>query len=115
MNAVARDIEYAATSVRAANHSTLRGPLTAPETYAAVGNLVELMQRLPQVLDFLIRSLRRADPAEHYDDRGRDPADALAVAGAQVLDARELLDVVRDHLSDAHNHLGHLGRQTSGD
>ena len=111
MNAVARDIEYAATAVRAANHSTMRGGLDGPETGAVVENLVDLVQRLPQVLDFLVRSLRRADPTAHDDDRGRDPADALAVAGAQVLDARDLLDAVRDHLDNAHQQLGHLGRR----
>lgn len=106
---VARDIERAAENIRAANHSTMRGHLDGPQTYSAVGNLAELVGRLPQVLDYLTRSLRRADPAEHYDDRRRDPADAIDQADADLVDARREAGALLDHLNAAHNHLGHLG------
>jgi hypothetical protein len=114
-NFVALDIEQAADALRAANHSAMRGPLDGPKTYSAVGSLAELVGRLPQVLDFLVRSLRRADPAEHYDDRHRDPAHALDLAGADLVDARHQADALLDHLNSAHNHLGHLGRRLSED
>jgi hypothetical protein len=108
---VARDVERAADAIRAANHSTMRGPLDGPQAYSAVGNLAELVGRLPQVLDHLARSLRRADPAEHYDDRGHDPGAALDHADADLLGARHQAGALLDHLNAAHNHLGHLGRR----
>jgi hypothetical protein len=114
-NLVARDIEHAAEALRSANHSTMRGPLDGPQTYTAVGNLAELAGRLPQLLDYLTRSLRRADPAEHYDDRHRDPADAIAQADADLVDARHQADVLLDHLDAVHNHLGHIGRRLTED
>ena len=110
MNAGARDIEYAANHVRTANHSTVRGALDGPETCVVVGNLVELVQRLPQVLDFLARGLRRADPAEHYDDRLTEVGPTLTIAEADLFDARCQVDGLADHLRRAHAHLGHVGR-----
>ncbi|MCD2194083.1 hypothetical protein LQ327_11930 [Actinomycetospora endophytica] len=112
---IARDIERAAENIRAANHATMRCPLDGPDTYSAVGNLAELLGRLPQVLDYLARSLRRADPAEHYDDRGHDPAHTLDHADADLVDARHQAGALIDHLTAAHNHLGHLGRWLSED
>ena len=114
-NLVARDIERAADAVRSANHATMRGALDGPQSAVVVGNLVELAQRLPQVLDFLSRSLRRADPVEHYDDRGADAAWLRQLAGAEVDDARAALGDAAGHLTHAHNHLGHLGRRLSED
>ena len=114
-NLVARDVALAADAIRAANHSTMRGALDGPESYGVIGNLVELVQRLPQVLDFVARSLHRADPASHYADGGRDVAWLLELAGAHVLDARRLAEATREQLDHAHNHLGHIGRRLSED
>lgn len=115
MNAVAVDIERAADALRNANHSTHRGPLDGPQSYTAVGNLAELAHRVPQLLDFLARSLRRAHAAEQYDDRGRDPSDALTAAGRAVLAARDAITDAARHLDTAHNHLGHIGRRITED
>jgi hypothetical protein len=112
---VARDIERAAEAVRSANHATVRGVLDGPEVWAVVSNLAELIRRLPQVLDFLTRSLRRADPAAHHDDRGADPAGALCHAHGHPSDARGLVDDLAHQLDHAHTHLGHLGRRLSED
>jgi hypothetical protein len=113
---VARDIERAAEALRAANHSTMRGgPLDAPQAYLSVGGLAELVGRLPQVLDHITRSLRRADAAEHYDDRGADPIRALMRADEDLFNARHEVDTLLDHLNSAHNHLGHLGRHLPED
>ena len=112
---VARDIERAAEAVRAANHSTAHGPLDGPQAYGAVGNLAALVGRLPQLLDYLARSLRRADPAEHYDDRRCDPAHALDLADADLVEARHHAGALFDRLNAAHNHLGHLGRRLTED
>ena len=110
MNAVARDIEDAAEDVRRANHSTMRGVLDGPKCCVVVGNLVELLQRLPQVVDFLSRSLRRGEHHEHRDDRGITPEHTLSHADTALGGARDGLgDVVR-HLNVAHIHLGRLAR-----
>ncbi|PVZ10012.1 hypothetical protein [Actinomycetospora cinnamomea] len=114
-NLVARDIERAAEAIRSANHATGRGVLDGLEASAAVGDLAELVRRLPQVLDFLTRSLRRADPTEHYDDRGADPAGALCRAHGHLSDARGLVDDLAHQLDHARTHLGHLGRRLSED
>jgi hypothetical protein len=114
-NLVVRDVERAAEAVRSANHATARGVLDGPEACAVVSNLAELVRRLPQVLDFLSRSLRRADPAEHRDDRGDDPAGGLCQAHGHLSDARGLVDDLAHQLDQAHTHLGHLGRRLSED
>ena len=114
-NLVARHIERAADAVRSANHATMRGTLDGPQSAVVVGNLVELAQRLPQVLEFLTRSLRRADPAEHHDDRGGDPAGALCHAHGHLSDARGLVDDLAHQLDHAHTHLGHIGRRLPED
>ena len=107
---LAQHVDHAAESIRAANHAAL-GPLNGPDAYAVVGSLAELAHRLPQLLDYLGRGLRRADPTEHDDDRGADPAGALCHAHGHLADARGLVDDLADHLDHAHNHLGHLGRR----
>lgn len=110
MSAVATDIDRASEAIRAANHSTYDGPLDGPASYTAVGNLVELVDRLPQLLDHLCRSLRRADRAQHYDDRGHDAEHALCHAHGHLGDARAFARGLSDQLHAAHNHLGHVGR-----
>jgi hypothetical protein len=107
-------VDEASEAIRAANHAA-RGPVTGPDAYAVVGSLTELVQRLPQLVDHLVRGLRRADPAEHYDDRGRDPADALQLAHGALLLAGDRLTDLALELDAAHNHLGHLGRHTKED
>ena len=115
MNAVARDIEYAANHVQTANHSTMRGPLSVPETYDVVANLVDMTRRLPQVVDFLVRSVTRADPAEHFDDRGGDVRLTKTVALAGLFEVRPHLDELATFLDRTHNALGHLGRHVTED
>ncbi len=77
MSRLAAAVDQAADQLRAANHATVRGAITATEAYDVVGNLDDLARRLPQLLDFLIRSLRRADAAEYFDDRGTPSEQAL--------------------------------------
>ena len=77
MTRLAAAVAQAADQLRIANHETVRGSITATEAYDVVGNLDDLAHRLPQLLDYLTRSLRRADAPEYFDDRGTDPGQAL--------------------------------------
>ncbi len=110
MSRLAAAVEQAAEQLRATNHATIRGSITATEAYGVVGNLDDLARRLPQLLDFLNGSLRRADAAEYFDDRGTDPDQPLCLAHGHLDDARHHAVELAAHLSQAHNHLGHLGR-----
>ena len=114
-NSVARDVGQAADAIRTANHSTMRGALDGPESYDVVESLVELVQRLPQVLDFVARSLHRVDPASHFAEAELDVAWLLDLAGAHVSDARHQADAMREQLDHAHDYLGHIGRQITED
>lgn len=58
---LAQHVERASEAIRAANHASL-GPVTGPDAYAVVGSLAELVHRVPQLLDFLSRGLRRVAP-----------------------------------------------------
>ena len=111
----ARDVERAAEALRDASHASHHGLVDGPGAYAVVGNLVELTGRLPQLLDYLARSLRRAEVAAHYDDRGSDPADALDRADDALVEAHRYLGPLYDQLTTAHNQLGHLGRLITED
>ena len=55
-------------------------------------------------------SMRRADPAEYFDDRGTPSEQALCLAHGHLDDARQHSAELAAHLTQAHNHLGHLGR-----
>lgn len=107
-------VDEASESIRAANHAAA-GPVTGSDAYPIVGSLGELVHRLPQLVDYLARGLRRADPTEHYDDRGHDPADALQLAHGALLLAGDRLSDLAHELDAAHNHLGHLGRRITED
>jgi hypothetical protein len=110
MTRLAAALDQAADQLRAANHATVRGAITATEAYDVVGNLDDLARRLPQVLDFLTRSLRRAAAAEYFDDRGSDPGQALGLAHGHLEDARHHAAELAADLTATHNQLGHLGR-----
>jgi hypothetical protein len=110
MNRLAGAVAASADQLRAANHATVRGAISPTEAYDVVGNFDDLAHRLPQLLDFLVRSLRRADGTEHFDDRGTDPGQALRLAHGHLEDARHHADELAAHLTHAHNELGHLGR-----
>jgi hypothetical protein len=112
MTSLAAAIAQAADQVRAANHATMRGPLAVGEAYDAVGSLHDLAERLPQLVDFLDRSIQRTDAREHFDDRGTDPGRAILAALGHLDDARFGAIELADHLTFVHNELGHLGRHT---
>lgn len=109
MTTLPEHVDRAANAIRSANHAA-HGPVTGPEASAVVCSLAELVHRLPQLLDYLAHGLRRADPAEHVDDRGVDPVGALCHAHGHLTDARGMVDDLAKHLNHAHNHLGHIGR-----
>lgn len=111
---LAQNVDHASEAVRAANHFA-HGPVSGPDASTVVGSLVELVHRLPQLLDHLARGLQGADLAEHFHDQGTDPATALCHAHGALVDARGLVDDVAGLLEHAHNYLGHLGQLTSED
>ncbi|NMO91803.1 hypothetical protein [Actinomycetospora sp. TBRC 11914] len=110
MSRLAAAVAATADQLRAANHATVRGPITATEAYDVVGHLDDLAHRLPQLLDFLIRSLRRADAVEYFDDRDSPSEQALCRAYGHLDDTRHHAAEMAAHLTAAHNQLGHLGR-----
>lgn len=113
---IAEHVDHAAEQLRAANHATQGGYLDGPTAAVVVANLAELAGRLPQLLDHLRRSLRRADPCEHYDDRPGVPvARTLASAVDHLDDLRVLADALGERTRAAHNDLGHIGRHLQED
>lgn len=110
MTDLARHVTDAADTIARANHATFRAVITPPEAYDVVGSLGDLGRRLPQLLDFLTRSMTRAEPAEYFDDRGGEAALALHVAMCGLIGARRDLADLAFHLDQTHNALGHLGR-----
>lgn len=114
--AITLHIDAASENVRAANHATMRPPLDAAETSPVVGGLAELLGRLPQVLDYVYESLLATlDPAEHYDDRDRDPGHTVCLSLGRLEHARASVHEACEHLNAAHNHVGHLGRRLPKD
>lgn len=113
---IAEHIDHAAEHLRAANHATHSAHLDGPTAAVVVGNLRELIARLPQLLDHLRRSARRADSAEHYDDRPGVPvARTFGFAMDHLDDSRHLADSLCDQLTAAHDDLGHIGRHLQED
>ena len=110
MTRLAAIVGQAAEQLRNANHATVRGAITATAAYDVVGNLDDLARRLPQLVDYLTRSLRRADAAEYFDDRGTPSEQALCLAHGHLDDARHHVAELAAHLAQAHNQLAHLGR-----
>ena len=112
---VAEHVDHAAERLRSANHAA-HGALDISASYAVVGNLSLLIARLPFLLDQLRRSVRRADPGEHYDDRPDVPVARTLVAALDRLDDLRVLALDLDeHARAAHNHLGHIGRRLTED
>lgn len=115
MNPLAEAVAATADAARSANHATVRAPITATEAYDVVGHLDDVARRLPQLVEFLTRSITRADAADYFDDRGGDTKLTLTVALTGLFEARHDLDQAAHHLDQTHNALGHLGRRTPED
>lgn len=106
-------LDEAATALAAANHATFRETVTVTDAYDLVGTLDQLARRLPQLVGYLGRSIDRANRI--YDDRGRDPSDAVRDAVTALVATTGAVDLVVVHLATAHNALGHLGLDLSED
>jgi hypothetical protein len=115
MNPLAEAVAATADAARSANHATVRAPITATEAYDVVGHLDDLARRLPQLVEFLTRSIARADAADYFDDRDSPSEQALCLAHGHLDDTRHHAAELAAHLTAAHNHLGHLGRRLSED
>src|SRR6476620_5219347 len=103
-----------AQAIRELNHRT-RGPDAFPgpaELYRLVGELVLVVDGLPQLLNQLGRWLH----AEHHADRVRseahaDPGPSVTHAIAQMTDACDHARDLAHELARAQQHLAHLGSQ----
>lgn len=107
--------DEAAAAITSANHATFRETIYLPDAYDIVGNLDLFMGRLPQLIGFVQRSVHRALPHLHYDDRGRDPSEALADASDALLGLLGAIEGAHVHSRHAHSALGHLGLITPED
>ncbi|GAA4834307.1 hypothetical protein GCM10023201_23230 [Actinomycetospora corticicola] len=100
--------EEASAALRAANHATFRETVTVPDVYDLVGDLDDLVRRLPQLFGFLGRSVERA-PGRYFDDRGNNPAATLQAAAHALAEATGYVDLVAVQLATTQVHLGHIG------
>lgn len=108
-----RSLSKAAEQVRQFNHESMDigdGWQYPPNAYDAIGNLAYLVRMLPQAIEQTLR------PVQHTHDQGRvtvdgdrDPARAVAMLHAAVMDAANLardLSVAVDRMHSAASPLG---------
>ena len=106
--------ETAARAVRELNHRT-RGPdaFTGPaQLYRLVGELVLLVDGLPQLLNQLGRWLHAELDADRVrSDNHADPEPTVTHATAQMIAAGDHARDLAHELARAQQHLAHLGTQ----
>lgn len=101
--------EQAAEAIRRLNHETMwPGAVTPAEAYYVLGDLVSLVERLPQALSQLLRKVTEYPGVVGADDMG-DPVEiVLADLAEGVGGATSHLIAARDRLSRAHQAASHL-------
>lgn len=94
------DLAY--ESIRAMNHITNTGEaIPAPVAYSVLGNISGAAHMLTQLCRQLERGLKESlAELDVYDDKG-DPADSIAIAGANLHQAAELASSLGDALGAA--------------
>lgn len=108
-------LREAAEHLRLANHATHHDRRNAAELYDTLGELSELLGRLPQLVAHLAGIIDRAEPADFYDDRRENVAHTLRRAVIECDEVRFLLGRCRDHSAEAFSAIGHLGAAEHGD
>jgi len=79
-------LDAAAEQIRAANHRTY-SPREVTDLYPALGALHALFSRFDQLADYLLRTVRDADPVDFRHDQGGAVAPVL-IAVADGLDVK---------------------------
>ena len=96
-------------SLRAINHLTGHGPITAPTLYRILGELKGVGHLLPQALEQLGRGLRASlDAYDVYDHRG-DPAASVTAATALLTQAARTAADLGRLLEDAQSAIAEQG------
>jgi len=98
-------LETAAEAIRAVNHATRVENLDIAATYAAVGELMLLVGRLPQCLTQTVRGVTTNPTIQ--SDTGQPEVDVAEIT-SHITAAIAALEQVARHLADTHNHTGQL-------
>lgn len=94
-------VDQASEAIRQTNHHTITVPLDVAETYAALGALAELINRLPQALTQTVRGVS-TDPSVRSDSGA--VAQDLAAINDHITQAATALGTAAAHINAAHNH-----------
>lgn len=106
-------LDAAAEAIRTADRLTFPG--TAPglefpgDAYAAIGSLLEMAQRLPQLADQIsawLEAEQKAGRVAH--DAGGSAPQSVTSAGAYLSGARDCFEMAAGRLASAQNEASHL-------
>ena len=100
-------LNAAAEQIRAANHRTY-SPREVTDLYSALGALHALFSRFDQLADYLLRTVRDADPVDFRHDEGDDVAPVLTAVADGLDHARRAAAQTTTSINQAWAQLSHL-------
>ena len=104
-------LDDGAEAVRLANHAARDGLVEVVGLYGALGSVVTLVDRLPQVVLFAQRCAMANGTAGLVDDTGRDPGERLVEFIAWLGEGHAGLLRAGRALGRGHAALSHLGHR----
>lgn len=104
-------LDDGAEAVRLANHAARDGLIEVVALYGALGSVVTLVDRLPQVVLFAQRCALANGTAGLVDDTGRDPGERLVEFIAWLGEGHAGLLGAGRALGRGHAALSHLGHR----
>ncbi|GAA4875641.1 hypothetical protein GCM10023203_27280 [Actinomycetospora straminea] len=104
-------LDEGAEAVRLANHAARDGLVEVVGLYGALGSVVTLVDRLPQVVLFAQRCAMANGTAGLVDDTGRDPGERLVEFIAWLGEGHAGLLGAGRALGRGHAALSHLGHR----
>lgn len=104
-------LDDGAEAVRLANHAARGGLVEVVGLYGALGSVVTLVDRLPQVVLFAQRCAMANGTAGLVDDTGRDPGERLVEFIAWLGEGHAGLLGAGRALGRGHAALSHLGHR----
>lgn len=104
-------LDDGAEAVRLANHAARDGLVEVVDLYGALGSVVTLVDRLPQVVLFAQRCAMANGTAGLVDDTGRDPGERLVEFIAWLGEGHAGLLGAGRALGRGHAALSHLGHR----